>query len=558
MNGKDGVDIHDDKDNGIWLGRLSMSSVMNLFSHAEYIRANENGNAKSIVVGFIYCWSSWCQRRSSEVVDRGIRPELEKLIYQIKVRQQEQQPLSSTFLAWPWNQLQMVCGHVQVDASEDSLDLFIGDNRRPLPRGSYRGRYPPEELPTLAVVIHANDQSHPMLYFLTSFQMATGKKPGGGYDSVVANDWIPAAIKELDNLPMGSILEQPELHGINVISNNDTRNDHNGDAIRIFVSGDRSSVGKSSVCLGILGNLVQFMGYAPSSLAYIKPATQCEAPQLVQAYCDQVGIECVPVGPIVYYKGFTRAFLAGETESTPELLAKASEAVDRIARGKRVILIDGVGFPAVGSICGTDNAAVACACGYRTKRDTLDNHTLSRHPPGVLLVGGSGVGAAVDAFHLNATYFEMHQVPVLGAIFNKLELDGFYSLENCRTQVTSYFLKNQHQRDLGRQPFGFVPVFAGLAGDTSSALEHVNEWIRLFGQYVNVQGIVEAAKQVKEDAGKHTTIPTSAMIQTNARPFKKIKLSLQVPLPSSNDLQPTLTRMEIEQRAIAGGAAPSA
>ena len=31
---------------------------------------------------------------------------------------------------------------------------------------------------------------------------------------------------------------------------------------------------------------------------------------------------------------------------------------------KRVLIIDGVGYPAVGSICGTDNADVARACGY--------------------------------------------------------------------------------------------------------------------------------------------------------------------------------------------------
>jgi len=30
------------------------------------------------------------------------------------------------------------------------------------------------------------------------------------------------------------------------------------------------------------------------------------------------GIACRPIGPIVYYSGFTRAFLAGVTESSAE------------------------------------------------------------------------------------------------------------------------------------------------------------------------------------------------------------------------------------------------
>jgi len=84
--------------------------------------------------------------------------------------------------------------------------------------------------------------------------------------------------------------------------------------LRLFVSGSRSQVGKSSVCVGILHSLLS-LGYAPSEISYIKPATQCEEPQPVQTFCERVGIDNRPIGPIVYYKGFTRSFLAGETDS---------------------------------------------------------------------------------------------------------------------------------------------------------------------------------------------------------------------------------------------------
>jgi hypothetical protein len=45
-------------------------------------------------------------------------------------------------------------------------------------------------------------------------------------------------------------------------------------------------------------------------------------------------------------------------------------------------------------------------------------------------------------------------VKVLGGIFNKLPLEGFYSLEACKEAVTSYF--SQH----GQQycPYGFIPL----------------------------------------------------------------------------------------------------
>lgn len=153
---------------------------------------------------------------------------------------------------------------------------------------------------------------------------------------------------------------------------------------RLFVSGDRSSVGKSTFCLYLLASLIR-MGVHPTELAYIKPVTQCEEEQPVVRYCESIGIACQGIGPVVFYKGFTRAFLEGDTASSQELLQSVVEAVDRIQEGKKIVLIDGVGYPAVGSICGVSNSDVARAL----------------HAP-VLLVGKSGVGDAVDSFNLNA------------------------------------------------------------------------------------------------------------------------------------------------------------
>jgi hypothetical protein len=95
----------------------------------------------------------------------------------------------------------------------------------------------------------------------------------------------------------------------------------------------------------------------------------------------------------VFYSGFTRAFLKGETESSEQLLQKAKEAVEKLSSGKKICIIDGVGYPAVGSICGVSNAAVAC---------TLNSP--------VLLVGPKGVGNAVDSFNLNEAFFRAHSI----------------------------------------------------------------------------------------------------------------------------------------------------
>ena len=59
--------------------------------------------------------------------------------------------------------------------------------------------------------------------------------------------------------------------------------------------------------------------------------------------------------------------------------------------GKRIVFVDGVGYPSVGSICNLSNADIAQAL---------------KDP--ILLVGKSGVGDAVDSFNLSAKFFESY------------------------------------------------------------------------------------------------------------------------------------------------------
>jgi dethiobiotin synthetase len=215
----------------------------------------------------------------------------------------------------------------------------------------------------------------------------------------------------------------------------------------VFVSGDRSQVGKSSTCLALLSSLLQ-LGLKSQDLAYIKPVTQCEAEQLVTHFCRERGIACVGVGPIVFYKGFTRAYLSGDTESADVLVQRAVEAVRAIGVGKKLVLVDGVGYPSVGSVCGVSNADVAKALGAP-----------------VLLVGKSGVGDAIDSFNLNAAFFECRGVRVLGAVFNKLPSTGFYSRDSCAEAVGAYF--RQHRQSV--RAYGFVPEIGHSSSSSSSS-----------------------------------------------------------------------------------------
>lgn len=215
--------------------------------------------------------------------------------------------------------------------------------------------------------------------------------------------------------------------------------------IRIFIAGAVTHVGKTSVCLSLLAALRK-AGLQPSDLAYIKPATQCEAPDLLARWCAAQGIEHVSgeQAPLVFYSGFTRSFLAGEQGTSAQWLAKITAQVEGLAAKRRVVIVDGVGFPAVGSIVGVDNADVAKAV---------------RAP--VLLVCRSGVGSAVDSFSLNSTYFLAKGVPVLGAVFNFGDLSGSYAWEKCAQNLNLWF----SQQDGGREHYyGTVPQVPELDG----------------------------------------------------------------------------------------------
>jgi dethiobiotin synthetase len=244
--------------------------------------------------------------------------------------------------------------------------------------------------------------------------------------------------------------------------------------VRLFVSGDRSSVGKSTSCLSILSLLLN-MGIKAEHLAYIKPVTQCEMEQPVTRFCKANGITTAP-GPVTFYKGFTRAYLAGETSSSENLIEEAVESVNIIAKGKLFTLIDGVGYPAVGSICNLSNGHVAQALNVP-----------------VLLIGKSGVGDAVDSHNLNSTYFESFGVNIIGSIFNKLSLEGYYNVNSCKEAVSKYFYLYKKQQT----PYGFVPKI-DISDIDKAEEDHLqaiaDKLSNTWKKYVNIRELLQDAR----------------------------------------------------------------
>ncbi len=91
------------------------------------------------------------------------------------------------------------------------------------------------------------------------------------------------------------------------------------------------------------------------------------------------------------------------------------------------------------------------------------------------------------------SFFEYLGVRVLGGIFNKIALEGFYNVEACRSAITSYF----DQYRPACKAYGFVPVMPIETGNEEGASDkdadsHVVSAASLetFMSHVSVQDII--------------------------------------------------------------------
>ena len=200
-----------------------------------------------------------------------------------------------------------------------------------------------------------------------------------------------------------------------------------------------------------------------------------------------------------------------------------------------------------------------------------------RSPVPVIIVGKSGVGDAVDSFNINATYFVHQNVPVIGAIFNKLSLDGFYSLSSCKEAIDLYF--GQAQPD--RVAFGFIPEIPSLRNvreqlaNASKAeqllleLEAADLFVAEFSKHVNVDRIISVAKESTANfIAEHGNIPhiiskrhseEIEILSPDTRQSKLPKSTIPTEYKNINSLLngnrgASLTREQIEALALLAGA----
>lgn len=312
--------------------------------------------------------------------------------------------------------------------------------------------------------------------------------------------------------------------------------------IRLFVAGERTHSGKTSVCLSILGSLLN-AGMLPQHIGYIKAATQCTKPDLLSLWCEEQGIAHVDGVrcPLVFVKGFTRAFLEHKLGSSEDLLQGVVDAVTTLSKGKSFVLVDGVGFPAVGTVVGVSNCDVARAL---------------RTP--VLLVGASGVGGAIDSYALNSHWFRSQQVRVLGCVLNRAPLSGFYAADKVRPFIDA-FLGERHPLE---KCFGVVPTHPSLDGAreqvaTTDAVQNLKlaaDLISHFAAHTDLLSLLRAVTSDQERAGRsgvQTMDPKRRKQEHRSSASSSSPSSSASPSSSSSTPLTQADREEVVRKALA-------
>lgn len=232
-----------------------------------------------------------------------------------------------------------------------------------------------------------------------------------------------------------------------------------GDPRPIYVAATRQHVGKTSCSLALMSGLQKRV----ENVGFIKPVGQQSVlvqedgerftvdkdVALVKKHFKLDHISYRHMSPVLIPPGYTKDFVDGKISnvSQQELV---QEAYREQCATSSVVLCEGTGHCAVGSIVGASNAKVASWLGAA-----------------MVLVANGGLGKAFDELELNRILCEHHDVPIAGVIINKVHVEKY--------DQTKYYIEKALHDNWGVPLIGCIPDRPFLGCPALADLE------RLFG-----------------------------------------------------------------------------
>ncbi len=204
---------------------------------------------------------------------------------------------------------------------------------------------------------------------------------------------------------------------------------------RIYVAATEQHAGKTTVSVGLF-RAAQKRGFRT---CFIKPVGQ----RYVMEDHEQVDEDAAlfkhaldadgpikSLSPVTIPRGFTQAYILNPDPE--QIFRPILDAMDILAADHDVAIVEGTGHAGVGSVIDASNAQVARRLDARC-----------------IIVTGGGIGKCIDEICLNRALFDRHEVPVIGAVVNKVFIEKYEKVSAAVCQG----LANQGIQCLGVLPY---------------------------------------------------------------------------------------------------------
>lgn len=181
----------------------------------------------------------------------------------------------------------------------------------------------------------------------------------------------------------------------------------------IFVAATRQHVGKTTTSLAIISGLQKRF----DKVGFLKPVGQQHIEvqsdtgkslrvdkdcYLIREHFNLHHIDYDSMSPVIIPRGYTKKYVDGEVCDETQL-SDIEQAVTNVSNASDIVLCEGTGHCAVGSIVNINNAKVASMIGAD-----------------MVLIANGGLGSAFDELELNRVLCQHYNVRIAGVIINKV------------------------------------------------------------------------------------------------------------------------------------------
>lgn len=223
----------------------------------------------------------------------------------------------------------------------------------------------------------------------------------------------------------------------------------------IFVAATKQHVGKTTVSLALMSGLSKRF----AKVGFLKPVGQQHVQVedashhslrvdkdvvLMREHFHLNHLDYRHMSPVIIPSGYTRKYVDGEIDFN-EQLQQVHAAMEHVHANSDIVLIEGTGHCAVGSIVGLNNAKVASQLGAD-----------------MVLIANGGLGKAFDELELNRVLCQHYGVRIAGVVINKVIPE---KLEQTQTYMAKAMMQTWGVPLLGcipDRPFLGCPALADL------------------------------------------------------------------------------------------------